>query len=124
MTTWLILALLFIKHFLVDFVWQTEKMVIEKGQYGKWGGIHHSGLQGICTYVILMHFINTQACIILAVVDFFIHYHVDWAKMNITRNLTIKDKMYWFWLGFDQLIHALTYIGIGIVVSFLLTDYI
>ena len=99
-------------------------MVVEKGQYGKWGGIHHSGLQGICTYVILMHFLGVQACAMLAVADFVIHYHVDWAKMNITRSLTPQDKKYWFWLGLDQLTHSLTYLAIGFIVAFLLADYI
>jgi hypothetical protein len=42
----LILTLLFIKHFLADFVWQTDTMVIEKGKYGYLGGLQHSGLHG------------------------------------------------------------------------------
>lgn len=124
MTTWLILVLLFVKHFLADFVWQTEHMVSEKGHYGRWGGIQHSGLQAVCTYVILMHFLNIQACAMLAIFDFVIHYHVDWAKMNIAHGLTPQDKKYWFWLGLDQLIHAVTYIAIAFVVSILLVEYI
>jgi uncharacterized membrane protein HdeD (DUF308 family) len=123
MTVLLILALLFIKHFLADFVWQTDKMVSEKGQYGRWGGIQHSGLHAICTYVVLMHFLGMQACLMLAAIDFIVHYHTDWAKMNAARGLTIKDKKYWVWLGMDQLIHALTYIAMGFAISILLAEY-
>lgn len=121
MIIWLILFLLFVKHFLVDFVWQTDKMVQEKGQYGKWGGIHHSLLHAALTYAILIHVLGIQAAAMLAVFDFLVHYHVDWAKMNIARNLTVQDKRYWFWLGMDQLVHAVTYLIIGFVISFLLT---
>lgn len=124
MTTWVILSLLFVKHFLADFVWQTDQMVVEKGQYGKWGGIQHSGLQGALTYVILMHFLNIQACAMLAIFDAVIHYHVDWSKMNITKNYTIKDKQFWFWLGLDQLLHALTYLAIAFVSAVLINEYI
>lgn len=112
MTELLILTLLFIKHFLADFVWQTEKMVIEKGQYGKSGGIYHSGIHAVLTGLILVAFVPWHIALILAVADYVIHYHTDWAKMNIAKNLTPKDKMFWFWLGFDQLVHSLTYVGI------------
>ncbi len=123
MTTLIILGLLFSKHFLADFVWQTEKMVVGKGQYGKWGGIHHSGLHALLTYVILVHVLPIQDCAMIAAFDFIIHYHTDWAKMNIARGLTPQDKMYWFWLGLDQLVHSVTYIVIGYVVSILLAEY-
>lgn len=124
MTLWLILTLLFIKHFLADFVWQTDTMVIEKGKYGYLGGLQHSALHGVLTYAVLMHFLGVQACAMLAMIDAFIHYHIDWAKMNITKNYTVKDKQFWFWLGFDQLLHALTYIIMVIVIGILLGEYI
>ena len=122
MIIWLILFLLFVKHFLADFVWQTEKMVVEKGQYGKWGGIHHSLLHAVLTYTILIHVLGIQASAMLAVFDFIVHYHTDWAKMNIAKKLTVQDKMYWFWLGMDQLVHAVTYLVIGFTITFLLTN--
>lgn len=124
MTTWVILTLLFVKHFLADFVWQTDTMVVEKSQYGRLGGLQHSALHGILTYVILMHFLNVQACVMLAIIDAVIHYHVDWAKMNITKNYTVKDKQFWFWLGFDQLLHSFTYLIIGFIAAVLMSEFI
>ena len=122
--TWLILFLLFVKHFLADFVWQTDRMVAEKGHYGQWGGIAHSGLQGALTYVILLHVLNIQACVMLSVFDAITHYHIDWAKMNIAREFTTKDRQYWTWLGLDQLLHSVVYLAIAFVTSVLLSDYI
>ena len=56
MTTWLVLVLLFVKHFLADFCWQSDRMIRDKGHFGRLGGLQHAGLHGVLTYVILMHF--------------------------------------------------------------------
>lgn len=39
----ILLALFGIKHFLADFLWQTPKMLSEKGTYGASGGLEHAG---------------------------------------------------------------------------------
>lgn len=119
MTTWVILLLLFVKHFLADFVWQTDKMVMEKGKYGKWGGIHHSGVHAAMTAAVIGMFFPLHYALMLGLVDFVIHYHTDWAKMNISKQYTPKDKQFWVWLGVDQLIHSLTYITIVATTSLL-----
>jgi hypothetical protein len=124
MTAWLVLVLLFVKHFLVDFCWQTDKMLRDKGHLLRLGGLQHAGLHGALTYVILMHFLNLQACVMLAVFDMIIHYVIDWANRRISVRLTIEDNAYWVWFGFDQLLHALTYLMIALTVSILLVEYI
>ena len=124
MTTWLILALLFFKHFLADFCWQSDRMLRDKGHFGRLGGLQHAGLHGALTYVILMHFLSMQACIILAILDAIIHYVVDHAHRRITVRLNTESNAFWMWIGIDQFVHALTYLAIGFTVSFLLTDYI
>lgn len=114
-----ILTLLFIKHFIVDFHLQTDTMVKEKGTYGARGGLIHSGQQGLGTFVVLVLIIGMPLALLLAIVDFLIHYHIDWAKMNIGKHYgyTVADKAFWFWLGMDQLAHSLTYVWIGWVIS-------
>lgn len=124
MTTWLVLVLLFVKHFLADFCWQTDKMLKDKGHLLRLGGLQHAGLHGALTYVILMHFLGIQACVMLAVADAFVHYHIDWIKVRVSVRLTTADNAYWIWFGLDQLLHALTYLMIGFTVSILLTEYI
>jgi len=124
MITWLILVLLFVKHFLADFCWQSDRMIKDKGHLGRLGGLQHAGLHGALTYVILMHFLGLQACIMLAVIDAVIHYSVDLAHRRVTVRLSTDADAFWFWIGVDQLIHAVTYLGIGFVVSILLTEYI
>lgn len=124
MTTWLILALLFFKHFLADFCWQSDRMLRDKGHFWRIGGLQHAGLHGALTYVILMHFLGVQACIILAVFDAIIHYIVDLTHRRATVRLSADSNAFWMWIGIDQFVHATTYFAIGIVVSFLITDYI
>ena len=105
------LFLLQIKHFLADFVWQTNRMVQEKGIYGARHGIYHSGLQALGTFLAFawMHPVIGLAA---ALVDFLAHYHIDWAKININKkyHYTPQDTKFWFWLGLDQLAHQITYL--------------
>ena len=95
MTTWLLLVLLFVKHFLADFCWQTDRMLKDKGHFGRLGGLQHAGLHGALTYVILMHFLGVQACIMLAVLDAVIHYNVDLVKVRASVRLTPQDNAFW-----------------------------
>lgn len=124
MTTWLILTLLFVKHFLADFCWQSDRMLKDKGHFGRLGGLQHAGLHGALTYVILMHFLTLQASIMLAVIDAVIHYVVDLTHRRITVKISTDTDAFWFWIGVDQLVHTLTYLVIGFIVSILMIEYI
>jgi hypothetical protein len=103
--------LLQIKHFLADFVWQTDRMIQEKGIYGERHGVYHSGIHALGTFVVfvVLHPILGLVC---ALIDFICHYHIDWAKININKrhNYTPADKKFWFWIGLDQLAHQITYV--------------
>jgi Protein of unknown function (DUF3307) len=110
-----LLVLLQIKHWYIDFVNQTMEEVQSKGIYGSTLGIWHSSKQALGTLfavlVITGHDYFFEAAFI-ALVDFVIHYHMDWAKININRryNYTANTPQFWWWLGFDQLVHQLTYL--------------
>lgn len=113
----LFLTLLFVKHWFADFVVQFDYMVLEKGTYGADGGVHHSLIHTILTWLVVYALTsNTAAAVFIAMADGVIHYHIDWLKMNINRwrGLTIKDWEFWMWLGADQLAHCLTYIGLAL----------
>lgn len=110
-----VLALLFVKHWFADFVVQFNYMVEQKGTYGAEGGIHHSLIHCVLTWIVMYAlFQNTALAVFAALFDGVVHYHIDWLKMNINRwrNLSIKDNEFWMWLGADQLAHSLTYLAI------------
>lgn len=109
----ILMTLLVIKHFVADFVLQTNQMVLEKGHYGAQGGVNHASIHAFLTLLVLFFTVPVSSIIlVLALVDGIIHYHIDWAKMNISQGLTPKDSKFWLWLGVDQMLHYLTYIGI------------
>ena len=118
MTTILLLLALFgIKHFFCDYLWQTDKMLKEKGTYGAMGGKEHAAAHALGTLVVLVLFLpwNLGAhvfALILAAFDGVVHYHIDWAKTNLARGLTPADHKFWVWFGLDQTLHYLTYIAI------------
>lgn len=109
----ILLALLFIKHWYIDFVNQSNEEVQGKGIYGNAHGLMHSIKHGVATFIIFWAFaLSWPFAVIVGFLDFFTHYHIDWAKMNINKrwHYTIEQKPFWIWLGADQLAHSLTYI--------------
>jgi len=106
---------LFIKHFICDFPLQAYPWIyLNKGKYLHPGGICHAAIHGLGTLLVLAPFIGAAA-ITYALIDMLVHYHIDWAKMNLTRRHDLKpDNSEWFWilLGIDQLLHHLTYFAI------------
>lgn len=108
----LLVLLLFTKHFIIDFPLQKPYHYLNKGTYGHPGGILHAGLHGGGTYLCFVWFAPLSA-VYLAFVDFVVHYHVDWAKMKLNAKMgwgANTHEQFWWLLGLDQYLHALTYI--------------
>jgi Protein of unknown function (DUF3307) len=116
MTTYifLVLFLLQIKHWYIDFVNQSAEEIKRKGTYLDCRGIQHSIKHGTATAVIFCLFISIAGAVLLGLIDFLLHYHIDWAKINITKkyNYTSDNPKFWMWLGLDQLAHQITYLGL------------
>jgi hypothetical protein len=118
LTVFTLLVLFGIKHFIADYLMQFTYMLNEKGIYGATGGVHHSMVHAAWTLLILVFFCqNANDVIVLALADGFIHYHIDWAKQQLNYGLTSADQMFWVWMGTDQGLHYLTYIGIIYVIT-------
>ena len=107
-----LLALLYIKHWYVDFVNQSMEEVNGKGSYGNWQGVKHSVKHGIATVIVLLiASVNWPSAVILGIVDFITHYHIDWTKMNY-GNRDINSPSFWNHLGLDQMAHNFVYLFI------------
>jgi Protein of unknown function (DUF3307) len=107
-----LIGLLFIKHFIVDFPLQKPYQWQNKGTYGHFGGILHASLHGLFTALCFWWY-APLACIWLGLMDSVIHYHVDWAKMNLNSKMgwgPLTHEEFWWLLGLDQLCHAMTYV--------------
>ena len=107
-----LLALLYIKHWYVDFVNQSMEEVNGKGIYGNWQGVKHSVKHGIATVIVLLiASVNWPSAVILGIVDFITHYHIDWTKINY-GNRDINSPAFWNHLGLDQMAHNFVYLFI------------
>lgn len=110
-----ILWLLFIiKHFVCDFPLQAfPYMYKNKGDYGHPGGALHSLIHMIGTFGIIYYVTSIlPLALVCSLIDFIAHYHIDWGKMNISRLYNLKpdnSEWFWIWMGFDQMLHYLTY---------------
>lgn len=106
---------LFVKHFICDFPLQAFPWLYRnKGIYMHPGGLVHAGLHGIGTLIVLAPFIGSAA-FLYAAIDTLTHYHIDWAKIKLSKKYDLKperDEWFWIILGFDQLLHHITYIVI------------
>jgi hypothetical protein len=112
------LVVLEVKHFIFDYPLQTRYMLKNKATYGHPGGLIHAGLHVLGTTAVFLVVRPSLAAIIgILVGEFIVHYHIDWAKGQLTRRggLTTADAMYWWGIGADQLLHHLTYLAIAAV---------
>jgi hypothetical protein len=109
------LFLLFIKHFICDFPLQANPWLYRnKGTYMHPGGIAHAGIHALGTLLVLAPFIGSLS-MLYAAIDMLVHYHIDWAKMNISKRYDLQpnnSERFWILLGFDQLLHHITYFAI------------
>lgn len=115
---WLFFGLV-TKHFLADFPLQVAFHYKNKGTYGHVGGLIHALMHGWGTAIVLVlvnglgPFWTHQDMAFVAFMDVFIHYHVDWAKMNLNAYWKLKpdnSEFFWWLLGLDQYLHYLTYL--------------
>lgn len=108
-----------VKHFVCDFPLQAFPwMYRNKGTYGHAGGLAHAGVHLVGSACVLLAL--APGFLWLALVDMVVHYHIDWAKMNLGKRYGLRpDNSEWFWilLGLDQLLHMLTYVGMVWVVA-------
>ncbi len=108
----MLLTLLFIKHYICDFILQTKEMIDGKGTYGNKSGMVHSLHHAIGTFVVLSFFVGGAPAVFFALLDGVIHYHLDYLKMKYGEK-DISKKEFWRDFGLDQLAHSITYILIA-----------
>ncbi|MGQ0457036.1 MAG: DUF3307 domain-containing protein [Hyphomicrobium sp.] len=109
-------AYLMVKHAAADFFLQSERQREEKGVYGKPGGVLHSLTHIALTLPVflLVPTVGVGVVAALLAAEFALHYHIDWTKEQVVRRngWTSHDTRFWWAVGFDQMLHGLTYVGL------------
>jgi hypothetical protein len=114
-------AVLMFKHAVADFYLQSAYQYLNKGTYGHPGGFIHAGIHTALTPLVYLVLVPGSLLVAggIALGEFVLHYHIDWAKEQIThRNgWTTQNAGFWHALGTDQLVHGLTYLGIVAILA-------
>jgi len=110
-----VLAILQIKHFACDYTLQNSYQLLNKGTYMHPGGLLHAGLHALFTlpaFLVVAPMLALGLGIVLG--EFVVHYHIDWCKEQVIRRTgwAPTQPQFWWAIGFDQLLHQLTYIVI------------
>lgn len=131
-TTFALLVIYQIKHFLADFPLQTGYM-LGKFKDG-WGFLPpllaHVGVHAVFTFVIVLFFTESIfLAFVLSVFDFTVHFFMDRIKagskyLGRYKPLTAKEyssatkkqkqhnMFFWWSIGLDQMVHHLTHYAI------------
>lgn len=113
-TLLIVVLLLFqLKHYLADFQWQADWMVSGKLRYGQRGGVAHAGLHASLSFpILLLGGASAVLAATIAVVEWVLHFHIDWAKAQLDARLGLDPgrRAYWQAFGADQLVHQATYV--------------
>ncbi|WP_313523856.1 DUF3307 domain-containing protein [Shinella sp.] len=108
-----------IKHFLADFLLQTDWMAAGKDRPKGWllPLAAHAGVHGAMTAALFLVVAPSLAW--LGFVDMLVHGVIDRLKSMSTRRkaLTPRQTAFWWLFGLDQTLHHLTHIGLAIVLA-------
>lgn len=108
-----------IKHFLADFLLQTDWMAAGKDRPKGWllPLAAHAGVHGAMTAALFLAVAPSLAWLGLA--DMLVHGTIDRLKSISTRRnaLTPRQTAFWWLFGLDQSLHHLTHIGLAIVLA-------
>ncbi len=107
------------KHFLADFLLQTEWMAAGKARPQGWllPLAAHAGVHGAMTAALFLAVAPPLAWLGLA--DAVLHGAVDRLKSLAARRAgaTPRQARFWWLFGMDQTLHHLTHLGLAIVLA-------
>lgn len=109
-----ILLLLQIKHLVIDWIWQTPYELANKGIYGHEGGQQHAVKHAFFSAVIFMPWVHPVYSFAIFLIDFTLHYHIDWTKCWCIKRTgwTANNPEFWWLTGADQFLHQIGYLGL------------
>ena len=120
-TAWIAAALVafLAKHFLADFLFQTDWMATGKDRAEGWvpSLAAHASVHGAMTAALFL--VVSPSLAWLGLVDAVIHGVIDRIKSLATQRakLTPGQTTFWWLFGADQSFHHLTHVGLAILLA-------
>ena len=109
-------GLLMIKHFIVDLGLQQYIGPSDKHRYFSSMAHYHYAQHGLATLLVcLVVVLPVEIAILIGVVDYIIHWHVDYGKHQLNARFGIKSQTQrWWWSNvLDQSLHYATYYALA-----------
>lgn len=108
------LFLLVVKHCIIDLGFQPLSYPKDKGKFayfGKYAHLQHYIPHGLGTVLVLLSFVDPRTALICGLIDWFCHWHIDFAKTRTRAYFgwTNNDRQFWVLNAIDQLLHFSTY---------------
>lgn len=100
-----------IKHCIADVFLQTFHKNVDKGKYLNINAHRHYAEHAGCTFVLCLFFISPVYALLASLLDYLIHFHVDWGKTKFCQWAGIQRATPLFWRihTLDQIAHFATY---------------
>ena len=109
------------KHFLADFILQTNWMARGKEQRSEWGPplLAHALCHAILTLVITL--VTAPQLWWLSLIDLVVHLAIDRSKTLVAQRggWRTDEAQFWWLLGFDQYLHQLTNLSLAAAILLL-----
>ncbi|WP_082181829.1 DUF3307 domain-containing protein [Aestuariivita boseongensis] len=110
----ILLSLLQIKHMFSDYFLQTSRMLEGRGTYFHMGRAQHALVHAVGSLICLL-IVGAPIGVILVLIllEWVVHFHIDWAKAayTATKGHGPADAGFWRAAGFDQFLHQMTYVA-------------
>lgn len=117
----LLLLALQVKHIICDGPLQTLQMVRDKSVYLKPLGVIHALIHSVGSFVVLLLVgLPLVFALQLVLLEFVLHYHIDFIKEKIVKQFGWyhSDGPFWWALIVDQTLHHMSYVLI-VVLAFM-----
>ena len=106
------LYLLVVKHAIADLALQSLIKGGDKLDLRSWKGYRHALDHAALTLLVASWFIPPQAAVMLAALDFALHFWIDYTKSLYVRRkaITMDNQRFWPLQSLDQIAHFTCYL--------------
>ncbi len=105
------LFMLVIKHALADLVLQSRLTTGDKSNLKSPKGYIHAADHSLLTFIVSMFFTGVLNAILIALLDYILHFIIDYVKTKCVRHFEVVPNTRTFWIvqGVDQIAHYSCY---------------
>jgi hypothetical protein len=101
------LIILFLGHWVGDYLFQSSKMAQQKRISIKWLSIH-VGVYSLVLFIFSFFLLDLTTCLKFVGVNAVLHWITDFFTSKLSSKFSDRPRIFYPVIGFDQLIHIAT----------------